>query len=82
MRILDLIGAEIKVLSYTDRSIQGISGRVVYETQKFIVIRKNNGREVKIYKPNGVFLLTFQGKSYIIRGDRLLGKPWKRSKFR
>lgn len=40
MKFLDLIGANIKVLSYTDKSIQGITGKVIYETQKFLVIKK------------------------------------------
>ncbi|BBG24394.1 ribonuclease P protein component 1 [Sulfuracidifex tepidarius] len=80
MKFLDLIGANIKVLSYTDKSIQGITGKVIYETQKFLVIKKENGREIMVYKPNGVFLLSLQGKSYNIPGDKLLGKPWKRSK--
>lgn len=77
----ELIGLKVKVVQYTDPTLKGVEGIVVDETMKTILIEKNSGKRIRVFKANGVFEFFLPGgSSIVIRGDMLVGRPWDRLK--
>jgi len=78
----EIIGLKIRVLQYPDPSIAGLSGVVVDETQKTLVVEDPSGRRVRLFKLNGVFEFTLpNGETVVIRGSSIIGRPWERLKM-
>lgn len=77
----ELIGLKVKIVQYTDPTLVGVEGVVVDETMKTILVEKPDGKRVRVFKANGVFQFELPGGSnVVIRGDKLLGRPWDRLK--
>lgn len=77
----ELIGLKAKVLEYPDPSVKGFEGEVVDETLKTLVL-DNGSRRIRVFKENGVFMFTLpDGGNVIIKGFKLLGRPWDRVKM-
>ncbi len=69
------------MLEYPDPSIVGLEGLVIDETMKTLLIEKDNGRRIRIYKVHGVFeFMLPTGEKVIIRGARILARPEERLK--
>lgn len=77
--MLDYIGSKVKVLYHTDQSLVSKEGIIIFETEKmFLVKLADKNKIIKILKANGIFEITFKGKSFIVAGHKLVRKPWKR----
>lgn len=77
----ELIGSRVKILQYTDQALVGVEGIIVDETMKTLLIEKNNGKRIRVFKSNGVFQLQLpSGDVIVLRGDRIVGRPWDRLK--
>ncbi|ABN70125.1 ribonuclease P protein subunit Rpp29 [Staphylothermus marinus F1] len=77
----ELIGLRIKIIEYPDKSLVGLTGLVIDETQKTLLIETNSGRRVRVLKANGVFQFMLPNKEkVIIRGVQILGRPEDRLK--
>ncbi|BDB97650.1 MAG: ribonuclease P protein subunit [Saccharolobus sp.] len=76
---LDYIGAKIKILYHSDPSLILREGYIILETEKTFLIKiGDKNKIIRVLKANGIFEITFKGKSFIIAGYKLVGKPWKR----
>ncbi len=77
----ELIGLYIRILEHTDPSLVSISGLVVDETLKTLVIETRDGRRKRVLKENGVYQFRLpSGEKVIIRGSQILGRPEDRLK--
>jgi ribonuclease P protein subunit POP4 len=77
----ELIGLNVKILEYPDQSLVGLTGRVIDETLKTLVIETSSGRRVRILKANAIFQFMLPSKEkVIIRGVQILGRPEDRLK--
>ncbi|MEM0378766.1 MAG: ribonuclease P protein subunit [Thermosphaera sp.] len=77
----ELIGLKARILEYPDPSIKGFQGEVVDETLKTLVL-SDGSRRIRVFKENGVFMFTLpSGENVIIKGFKLLGRPWDRVKM-
>ncbi len=77
----ELIGLYIRVLEHTDPSLVGLTGRIVDETQKTLLIETETGRRKRVYKEHGVYEIVLpRGEKVIIRGFEILGRPEDRLK--
>ncbi len=77
----ELIGLEVKIIEYPDKNLVGLTGKVIDETQKTLLIEMSNGKRVRIFKFHGVFQFTLPNKEkVIIRGVQILGRPEERLK--
>ncbi len=77
--MIDYIGSKIRILYYTDPGLVLKKGEVVFETERTFLVRfVDSSRLITVFKPNGIFEITFKGKRFIIGGHKLVSKPWKR----
>jgi len=80
----ELIGLEVEVERSTNKSMEGIRGRVVDETMKMLVIEDEKRRLKKLPKAGNVFVFSFksEGKRIKVRvnGDILVARPEDRIK--
>ncbi|MET1159405.1 MAG: ribonuclease P protein subunit [Thermoprotei archaeon] len=77
----ELIGLGVEVLEYPDPSIAGLSGRVVDETMKTLLIESPGRGFVRVLKEHGVFRFkTPYGLSFTVIGTRIVGRPEDRLK--
>lgn len=77
----ELIGLEVRLLQYTDPALIGLSGTIVDETLKTLVIERSDGRRLRVFKANGVFELRISGDQKVtIIGEDIMGRPWDRLK--
>lgn len=59
-------------------SAKGISGKIINETQKSLMIR-HDGKAKRIMKENAVFELTLpEGQDVSIEGKEIAFRPWER----
>lgn len=78
----ELIGLNAKVVKSTNPSCVGISGQVVDETRKTLVIRRKRENKV-IVKETAVFHLALPNGTVVeIEGNAILGRPEDRVKKR
>ncbi len=77
----ELIGLNVKILEYPDPSLVGVTGRIIDETQKTLLIETPSGRRVRVLKLHSVLLIMLPNKEkVIIRGARILARPEERVK--
>lgn len=77
----ELIGLEVRVRQYTDPKLIALSGVVVDETLKSLIIEESSGRRVRVFKANGVFAFRLpSGEEVDVAGVDILGRPWDRLK--
>jgi ribonuclease P protein subunit POP4 len=75
----ELIGLDIEVLQHSNPHKILLSGKVIDETKKTVVITNNEKRK-RIEKKSGIFLLHIDGKKFEIEGKVLIGRPENRMK--
>ncbi len=80
----EIIGLDVLVERSTNRSMEGLRGRVVDESMKMIFIEDSKGRIKKIPKAGNVFVFCFESSGKRIRlrvrGDILVARPEDRTK--
>jgi len=77
----ELVGLKVRVQQYTDLGLIGLAGVVVDETLKTLVIERADGKRVRVFKANGVFVFKIPGNGEVsVMGIDLLGRPWDRLK--
>lgn len=72
----ELIGLEVEVLDHSNRSLIGVSGRVVWETKNMLVIKSSN-YEIAVSKQYGVFSFKVPNTGIVVRvvGEEILERP-------
>jgi len=73
----ELIGQQITVATSTNQSTVGLTGKVVDETCRSIVIATPRGRK-RILKNTVTFTILLQGGRQIIDGHTIVGKHHER----
>jgi ribonuclease P protein subunit POP4 len=74
----EFIGAKIKIMGATNKSLEGIEGSIIDETKNTFKIKTKSQEEKSILKHNAVFMINDQE----IRGDDIIKKPEERIKFK
>ena len=74
----ELIGCPAEVVDAANQSLVGIKGKVVDETKHLLVL--DNGMERRGLKEHATVKITMQGRSYVINGKLLVGRPEERLK--
>ena len=78
IRKWELIGLQVEVIGATDPSQVGLSGRVVDETMKTLIIEKE-GKEKMVQKKGTVFRFDIRG-GIEVHGEEILFRPEERIK--
>lgn len=77
----EIIGLRVRVLQYSDPQVRGLEGVIVDETLKTLVVERDDGSRVRVFKALGTFEFKLpSGELAVIRGDSLIGRPWDRLK--
>mgnify|MGYP001614894504 CR=1 FL=1 len=74
----EFIGEKIEVVDASNKTLVGLSGKVIDETRDTIVIE--NAQEKKLLKKQITIKGTIKGKKYVIDGSLLQGRPEDRIK--
>jgi ribonuclease P protein subunit POP4 len=75
-----LIGLEVRIVNSSNPSLLGVSGRVVDETKKTLVI-ESGGKAKVVPKSTSLFIITLPGGQEVeVEGGRILGRPEDRIK--
>ncbi len=77
----ELIGLETKVINDSNPSNRGVSGIVIDETRKTLVLRAN-GKTARIAKKNATFTFNLPEGGFEVEGAVLVGRPEDRVKRR
>ena len=77
-RATEFIGAKIKVMSATNRSLQGLEGSIIDETKNTFKIRNSKQEEKTVLKKNAVFMID----NNLIKGDEIIKRPEERIKLK
>ncbi len=77
----ELIGLETKVINDSNLSNRGVSGIVIDETRKTLVLRAN-GKTTRIAKKNAIFTFNLPEGGFEVEGAVLVGRPEDRVKRR
>ena len=72
---MNVMGRQVTVITSTDPTKTGVSGLVVMETAKTIVMSTGDAR-LRVEKQGTAFLLP--GSKNVVLGDELLGRPEER----
>ena len=75
----ELIGLKVVVVKSTDPTKEGITGKVVDETLKTLVIETKDGDKI-VAKKESVFEFTYGGKSVYVDGKMIYGRSEDRLK--
>ena len=70
----ELIGLDIRVVNDCNSSTNGLSGRVIDETRKTLVLR-GDGKPARIMKKNAVFTFNLPEGRVEVKGVALVGRP-------
>ncbi len=75
----ELIGLRVRVLRHPDPGLEGLEGRVVWETARSILV-EGRGRVVRVLKPGAIFLFELpEGGVARVKGEEILGGPAERA---
>jgi ribonuclease P protein subunit POP4 len=74
----ELIGLPCKIISASNKSQIGLTGKIIDETMKTIVIKNNE--EKRVPKKNTVFRIELGKKKVDIDGNYLISRPEDRIK--
>ncbi len=74
----EFIGEKIEVVDASNKTLVGLSGKVIDETRDTIVIE--NDKEKTLLKKQITIKVTIKGKKYVIDGSLLQGRPEDRIK--
>ncbi|MGC8566177.1 MAG: ribonuclease P protein component 1 [Caldisphaera sp.] len=76
----ELIGLDVFIVKHLDPSLEGIKGKVVYETRNTILIRCGDKDKI-VLKSGGKFKFYLDdGKEILVNGDDIIGLPEDRVK--
>jgi ribonuclease P protein subunit POP4 len=74
----EFIGAKIKVINATNKSLQGLEGSIIDETKNSFKIKNSEQEEKIVLKKGAVFMIN----NNIIKGDEIIKRPEERIKLR
>jgi RNase P/RNase MRP subunit p29 len=74
----EFIGAKIKVIKASNKSLEGLEGTIADETKSTFKIINTKGEEKTLLKKGAVFLISNQR----INGDDILRRPEERIKLK
>ena len=74
----EFIGAKIKIIDATNRSLVGLEGSVLDETKNSFKIKNNNQEEKTVLKKGALFMID----NIIIKGDEVIKRPEERIKLK
>lgn len=77
----EFIGAELQVVSSTNKSLHGLHGKIIDETKSTFTILTEKG-EKKIIKNTITIIINLRGKKYKIDGKLMAKRPYERIKIR
>ncbi len=75
----ELIGLKVEITKSKNKSLVGLKGKIVDETQNMLVIKTEKG-EKKVIKKGCTFKIHIPKKVVEVEGLLLVGKPEKRIK--
>lgn len=75
----ELIGRDIKIVGAKNKSLEGIRGKIVYETKNLIHVETETGIK-KLIKDQITIKMNYKGKTIEINGKLLVGRPEERVK--
>lgn len=75
----ELIGLEAKVIRSTNKSHIGISGTIVDESRKTLIIKEGEGHK-RVPKKDSIFRLRLECREVEVEGTALYGRPEDRVK--
>nr|MDO8114424.1 ribonuclease P protein subunit [Candidatus Sigynarchaeota archaeon] len=77
----ELVGLRVALHRPACDSLAGLDGTIVDETANTIVVRRDDGRIARVLKKHNTFAITLpSGKTVLVPGDLLIGRPWDRIK--
>lgn len=76
----ELIGLQAKVVASTDQGLVGVAGHVVDETMRTLVLRRADGRELRLGKAESTFELATANGPVRVPGAALEFRPEERTK--
>ena len=71
----ELIGLFVRVVDAENKSLVGVSGKVVDETRNMLIVN-----DKKLIKSQVVLEVRFKGKIVCVDGKKLVGRPEERLK--
>jgi len=74
----EFIGAKIKVMNATNKSLQGLEGSIIDETKNSFKIKNSKQEEKTVLKKGAVFMIN----NNIIKGDEIIKRPEERIKLK
>ncbi|MCA1819186.1 MAG: ribonuclease P protein subunit [Thermoplasmatota archaeon] len=76
----ELIGQDVRIAASGDVGIVGLAGTVIDESLRTFVIRKADGREVRVGKTGSTFEFLTPGGPVQVVGDAIEFRPADRTK--
>ena len=76
---IELIGKILEVIDANNPSLIGIKGKVIDETKNMLTVETNNETK-KLVKKQVTIKTNIEGKTIIIKGEVLQGRPEERLK--
>ncbi len=74
----EFIGAKIKVMDATNKSLQGLEGSIIDETKNSFKIKNSKQEEKTVLKKGAVFMIN----NNTIKGDEIIKRPEERIKLK
>ena len=74
----NFLGMKIRVKYSSNVNLEGIEGTVIDETKNMFIVKKADGKLVKIPKNACIFEFNLKGKRYLVNGLKLIGRLEKR----
>ena len=68
---MELIGLNVKIIDAKNKSLIGITGKIIDETKNILFIETQDKKIKKIIKNQVKILLEYQNKKYEIKGEIL-----------
>jgi len=77
----ELIGLRVRVLRHPDPGLEGVEGRVRWETKRSLDVEVAPGKTVRVLKEGALLEFYLEdGAPVRVRGDHLLGTPAERAR--
>jgi ribonuclease P protein subunit POP4 len=77
----ELVGLAVEVVAASNPDIVGVNGEVVMETTRTLGI-ESDGRVLQVPKADATFEWTLDGERVRTAGERLVGRPARRTEQR
>ncbi len=76
----ELIGLEIEVVEAKNKLLIGIKGKIIDERKNILIIENSEGKIKKLIKEQIKFKTKIGGKTIIVDGKAIVGRPEERIK--